>query len=143
MDTHDADSIIAPYAQLEEEPYQWYEKFAKYYLLLGPSRSIRKAWLTWLAIEYPEQLTQKEMRPSAPKGWSDNSRKWEWRKRADLYDAEMYKESLQVVEGARVKLLGAAEEAANTLIMALTSSRLKVAAAKEILDRAGLPFESS
>jgi len=135
----DIDSSISPYEQILDEPDSWYDRFVKYYLALGPSRSLRKAWFAHMRAEMPESYDKRKHRVSADVSWSDASNAWDWRKRAEAYDAEIYAGALSTVEGARLMLLTHAEEAATTLVLALQSSRLKVAAAKEILDRAGLP----
>jgi hypothetical protein len=130
--------------RIEDEPPLWYERFAKYYLMLGPSRSILKAYMQHLAIEHPKQYEEYALRPrqSAATGWSDQARKWNWRIRAEAYDKFQYGEAVMKIAEARETLLRAASLAAQALVANLNNPRLAVAAAKEILDRTGIAAES-
>lgn len=136
--------------QMEGEPWLWYQRFIKYYIPQGPGRSIYKAYETMVATEHPEvaaarrkkkeeegELTTKKSHNVTD--WSKNVGKWFWRERAKAYDRFTMQSALAQVDLARLTLLGAANVAAMALKEALSNERLKVAAAKEILDRAGLP----
>jgi len=130
------------WTQRDGEPWFWFNRFITYFLPLGPGRSIIKAYETMVAAEHPEvaearRRSKKKM--NATGAWSKKARDWDWRDRAKAYDRFAYAEALAEVDKARVTLLESANTAALTLAGALSDGRLKVAAAKEILDRVGLP----
>jgi len=136
----DKDSPHPPYDQQENEPQLWYERFVQYYLLLGPGRTLRKAWLMHLLDAKPDRYEKaSKTRVSADVNWSEKCTEWSWRDRADAYDSEMSQQAMKSVESARTLILEHADKAAEALILALAQPRQRVAAAKEILDRAGIP----
>lgn len=120
----------------EDEPPDSYALFAKYYLPLGLRRSLRAAYRQFLAETEPQRLLSHIVQ-SAPPVWITASRLFEWEKRAAAFDREQMKEAFDSVEEAAVKLRLAAPAAVDALIRELLSPRNAVAAAKEILDRAG------
>lgn len=135
--------ISYPWRQIEDEPWLWYQRFIKYFLPQGPGRSIAKAYEAMVATEHAEvaearrKLGKKKAIPAQM--WSQQARKWDWRNRSKAYDKFTYAEALLEVDKARLTLLANADGAAKALVSALDNERLKVAAAKEILDRVGLP----
>lgn len=142
---YDPDDLTQiPWAIWPEEPEESFNWFANYYLLLGPSRSLRKAFMTWLGENEPEKLEHYLARPgmSSSQTWSKMCKKWNWRQRARDYDRDQLLEARSVVEEARRVLFESANEAALALQTALKDPRMKVAAAKEILNRVGLPSVS-
>lgn len=99
-----------------------------------------RAWLKCIEIEQPERAArQGKNNKNAASQWSEKSREWKWRERADAFDLYNASEYAGVVDQARATLLKSSDEAAKALVANLTNPRLAVAAAKEILDRAGLP----
>lgn len=134
--------ITYAWTQQDGEPYFWFHRFITYFLPLGPGRSIIKAYETMVAAEHPEvaearRRSKKKM--NATGAWSTKARVWGWRDRAKAYDKFAFSEALAEVDKARLTLLESADKAALALVGALSNSRLVVAAAKEILDRVGLP----
>ena len=140
----ETDEMIYPWMYQPDEPPLWYDRFSKYFLPLGPGRTLLKAFLSYLSVEEPRRFAkyQTERRHSAEPGWSKAAGDYQWRERADQYDAFTYSEALFIVEMAKRKLLESSEKAVDALVTALAEGRLKVSAAKEILDRAGLPSTS-
>lgn len=135
--------IEYPWRQMEGEPWFWFQRFIKYFLPLGPGRSLIKAYETMVGVEFPEVAEARRLnepkKKKATNLWSKRAREWNWRERSKAYDKFTYSEALQEVDKARVTLLRSADKAALTLVGALTNARLCVAASKEILDRVGLP----
>jgi len=131
-----------PWSQMEDEPFFWYQRFVKYFLPQGPGRTLLKAYETMVAAEHPDVAKARENSDKAHKAitsWSTKAREWNWRQRAKEFDHFAYRVAQYEVDKARVRLLGAADAAAKALVDALGNARLTVAAAKEILDRVGLP----
>lgn len=136
------DSIDIVWLQEAEEPTLWYRRFMAYYLPLGPSRNLTRAYLKYLTAECPEIAIQKKASRgyiNAAASWSEKAREWHWRMRAEAFDLYTSSENFSYVDKARDILLQGTEAAARALIESLKSPRLAVAAAKEILDRGGLP----
>lgn len=140
-DTTDAETDVVPWLQMEKEPDIWYSRFLKYYVALGPARSLLKAMLACYQAEDPVKYDQmvKNGRQSASGPWGEMSRAWMWRERARAYDGIRYQEAQKVVEQARTTIIENTQKAAQALVDSLANPRLAVAAAKEILDRGGLP----
>ncbi len=128
----------------ENEPEDWHAKFAKYYLPLGPTRTLLKAFTAYLLENYAEDAAAMRMSKmaSAPHSWTIMARDWEWRARAKQYDAFEFGQTAQVVSAARQKIQDLALKAVESLEKALDNPRTQVAAAERILDRAGLPAKS-
>jgi hypothetical protein len=134
--------VETPWFRIDGEPWLWYNRFQEYFLPLGPGRSLPKAFeLMMLKERGKEWLDNKKAnkRFASMNRWTAAAREWEWRERARAYDSFMYKDAQAEVELARLTILNGANKAAQALVSALDNERLKVAAAKEILDRAGLP----
>lgn len=70
--------------QLEGEPNLWYGRFALY-RLLGPKRSLRLA--------HRQEVTKSRQKPQyLPGSWHDASQQWNWRERAEAWDAARLEE---------------------------------------------------
>ena len=134
-------SFEAPWFQMHKEPTQWFERFNKYYLALGPTRTLMGAYLWYIQENDPIHLEEIKQRPprSAGNVWSHKSIEWSWRERARAYDASLYQNAAKVIEEARTKISAATSDAVDALIGALANPRTAVSAAKEILDRGGVP----
>jgi len=128
--TNEEDLTTLPWGQLDGEPEESFHAFDKYYLALGPTRSLLKAFNVYLGLEDPEKLAS--IRASASEKWTHLCKQWRWRERAELFDSYTYQESRAIVEQARQTLLRSSKEAAETLQAALKNPRLQVAAAKEV-----------
>lgn len=132
-----------PWEQMENEPWMWFQRFIKYFLPLGPGRSLYGAYQQMVSIEHPEVMKARaksnKVKPTSITSWGKKAREWDWRERSKAFDRFTYKAAAAQVDNARITLLGSANLAAEALKSALTDPRLRVAAAKEILDRAGLP----
>jgi len=140
----DDDSLSFPWLHMEGEPEDAYRMFKTYYLPLGPSRTLLKAFMAYLTTERPEDALKYMDNPkmSAAPQWSFWASAWSWRARGHAHDEMTYRGAQLAVAEAREKLLASAGQAADALILSLTNPRLAVAAAKEILDRVGLPAAS-
>ena len=125
---------VAPYDQLPDEPDEWYERFLTYFVALGQSRSLRKAYLLHNNLLGDDAVNA----PHATK-WSEAAKKFNWKRRSAAYDQEMQVEVMRQVEQARNDLMSASPDAVKALVTALTKPRERVPSAKAILDRAGLP----
>jgi len=134
--------IVAPWLQVDDEPIMWYRRFMMYYLPLGPNRNLTRAYFKWLETEKPEQAAKMKATRAfvnTSRNWSVQARTWKWRERAEAFDLHCSSEIFGYVDQARETLMKSANEAAEALVSNLTSPRLGVSAAKEILDRVGLP----
>lgn len=138
------EDLVIPWLQMDGEPQDAYNLFSKYYLALGPSRTLLKAYMTWLKMEHPDKAEKYALTPknSATIEWSHYARAWSWRARAQIFDEVTFRNAQHVVAEARTELLSHAADAARALVAKLIDPRLGVAAAKEILDRVGLPAAS-
>jgi hypothetical protein len=125
---------IAPYDQLPDEPYDWYERFLTYFVALGQARSLRKAYLL-----HNNLLAEEAVNAPPANDWNLAAKKYHWKRRAAAYDAEMAVEVARQVEQARMDLQNASVKAVEALVKSLNTGRTRVAGAKAILDRAGLP----
>lgn len=134
--------ISVPWIQMDDEPDMWYRRFMMYYLTLGPTRNLTRAFIKYLETEQPDAATLVRADSkfvNISRAWSSTARQWKWRERAEAFDLHSSTEIFAYVDRARDTLLKNADEAAQALVKNLTNPRLAVAAAKEILDRAGLP----
>lgn len=133
--------IANPWTQMVDEPDEWYDKFTTYYLAMGYGRTLTKAFEQYVLAEHPEKKDVVLVRGThtAPSSWSVMSNRYNWRKRAQAWDAERAKDLASTVTEARTLLQETTVEAVMTLRKALTNPRTAVAAAKEILDRGGVP----
>ena len=132
------------YEQLESEPLHWYEVFKRYYMLTGLSRSVRKAYVQFLENEKPgsDQLsraTRDKIGSRTGHYWYDIALKYFWKERANAWDQERTEEFKKEVQEARILLMALTPDAVDALAGALKLPRSQVQAAKEILDRAGIP----
>lgn len=135
-----SEKIEIPWLQMEGEPDQWYRMFMAYYLTLGPSRNLTRAYLRCMEKERPHKKQVTEgTNLSVMVEWSEAARLWKWRNRAEAFDLHSSSENFLYVDKARDILIQGTVKAAETLIAALDVPRTAVAAAKEILDRGGLP----
>ena len=136
-----------PWTQQDEEPGMWFQRFVRYFLPLGPGRSLYGAYQLMMESEFPSVAKARKekykdnpgAKPQQITSWGKQARIWKWHERSKAFDRFTYKAAQAMVDQARITLLGSAEKAAQALVGALTNPRLQVAAAKEILDRAGLP----
>lgn len=119
------------------EPDRWYGRFERFFLMQGPSRSLQAAYRMWVASDNRE-LGLKGKRDIA-NNWKINCLAFRWRERAAAYDGYINHLIMKKVEASRRRLQDAAPLAVDALVNALTDTRSRVPAAKEILDRAGLP----
>jgi len=126
-----------PWWQREDETDEWYNRFERFYLMAGPSRSLQAAYRMYVISE-GGTVGNKGMK-DVINSWVEESRLHDWRGRSQAYDGEINHLILKRVEAARRRLQDAAPSAVQALITALDDPRHRVAAAKEILDRAGLP----
>lgn len=130
-----------PWLQQENEPDNWYRRFVKYYLNLGHGRTLLKAMSLFLQTEHPERYARflENPRQSASAEWSTTASAWQWRERARIYDMASMQEAMEKVGEARKILIESTPKAAKALVESLENPRTRVNAAKEILDRGGLP----
>jgi len=126
------------WTRMEDEDLIWYERFIRFYLPLGTTRTLFQAYKLMLSIEDPEKLDSIDNKNSnTPAEWSKMADKYHWLERAMAYDEKMYSDG-GAVELAREFIKNSSFKAAQTLEAALNNPRLMVAAAKEILDRSGV-----
>lgn len=135
-----------PWQRQEGEPVLWFDRFTRYFLVLGPARNLARAYQTFLSIENPRLLTgEDEDGPTeiiTPGTWSKAADDYDWVRRAEAYDVLFFSAGgAQAL--AREKIQNLTLKAANTLEIFLEHPRLGVQAAKEILDRGGLPSTSA
>jgi len=134
--------------RMDDEPWLWFQRFTNYFLPLGPGRTMLGAYTAMVNVEQPaiadarkkkKEADPKHRTPNGVSFWSKAALEWHWRERSKAFDNFAYKGAQAHVELARLTLLESSNKAAEALVAALSNERLKVAAAKEILDRAGLP----
>jgi len=130
-----------PWTQEVNEPDAWYDKFVKYFIPLGVTRNLLSAYIEYIKDTSPDKaILMAARRPmSAPNEWTEAAGEWSWRKRALAYDADQVKDLASVLQQARQEVQEATLEAVRTLRAALKNPKTAVPAAKEILDRGGLP----
>ena len=131
-----------PWMQAADEPDEWYDKFITFYVPLGPTRTLSRAFEKFATanatVEQMVLLTTKRI-IIAPNSWAKASGEYNWRKRAISYDAEQVKGIASTISQARQELQEATLDAVQALKKALNNPKTAVVAAKEILDRGGLP----
>ena len=87
-----------PWDQQPDEPDKWYGRF-KVYLQLGPTRSVR-------ATAHASGMQARNLPYGEGGPWSEISRKWHWRQRANAWDVHQ-RELLAVSErNTRLALRG-------------------------------------
>ena len=137
-----------PWEQMDGEPQLWYRRFTSYFLVSGPGRTLYGAYELMVSTEFPSVAKARKIAAAKPDAkpraqaitsWGKVAKTWRWRERSMAFDRFTYKAASAQVDRARITLLGSANKAAEALVSALSNPRLQVAAAKEILDRAGLP----
>lgn len=137
-----SETIDIVWLQQDEESDLWYRRFMAYYLPLGPSRNLTRAYVKYMSVEKPESATVAKAAQghvNIVSSWHEHAHLWHWRERAEAFDLYNAGENFSYVDKARDILMQGTEAAAKALIDSLKSPRLAVAAAKEILDRGGLP----
>jgi len=78
---------------LEGEPLAWYHRFMKYYLAQpSGTRGIRQAIYNFAEAENVE-ITDKNLHGIELK-WHKIAKDWEWEKRAEAYDYEIYRQRM-------------------------------------------------
>lgn len=135
MDTPQETNV---WERLQGEPERWHTIFVKYYLAQGPGRSLRVAYLNFIRDTRPDVDTFL-LSSKTPYPWVNVALKWQWFDRAKAWETEQSRLAMASVEHASRKLRELSLRAVETLELNLLSTRLGVQAAKEILDRAGLP----
>lgn len=134
-------SDVPPWGQRPDEGAREFNFFYKYYLPLGFSRSLRKAYLLYLSEVEPDKVVvaQKEGKwLDATAEWRMIANEYDWKGRANAFDKEAMAEAIQAVEDAAKKIRMAAPQAVDALIDNLKNPRNGVAAANSLLDRAGV-----
>ena len=121
------------------EPVRWYDIFVRYYLASGLSRTVRVAFLAYVKDTKPEAFMEAQSRRGAPGQWMTMADRWHWRERAAAWEQSQTDLAMATIEQAARKLRLLTVNAVDALEIYLTSQRLGVQAAKEILDRGGLP----
>jgi len=137
----DETEFANPWTQRIDEPDVWYDRFTKYFVPLGITRNLLSAYIEYVKDTSPDKAVLMAVRRpiSAPNDWTDMAGEWDWRKRALAYDANQVKDLSTVLQQARQEVQEATLEAVRTLRAALRNPKTAVPAAKEILDRGGLP----
>ena len=132
---------VPPWGQRPDEGAREFNFFYKYYLPLGFSRSLRKAYLLYLMEVEPERVAAAERDGQyiqVPPEWNIASNEYDWKGRVNAFDKEAMAEAIQAVEEAAKRIRLAAPGAVDTLIDNLKNPRNGVAAANSLLDRAGV-----
>src|SRR3989337_190304 len=96
-----------PWNQQENEPNESFYWFEKFFLMLGPTRTLDRAYKAYNAIEKPD-IEDTSVRPNG--SWIDACETYNWRQRADAFDAKLFNED-GAVELARSRLRRATLEA--------------------------------
>jgi hypothetical protein len=78
--------------QREEEPKIWYERFS-IFRLIGPGRSIAKAYRKWRLLTKGEITTK-----YTSNNWYDVAREWHWEERASAWDDVVREEQEDVAQ---------------------------------------------
>src|SRR4030042_558968 len=124
--------------QLPNEPDAWYYKFLKYFVNAGAGRSVAAAYRDYCRIEHPNRLDDND-RVNTPRIWAAMAKQYGWRERSSEYDRQYAKLTVDSVALAIEILRDAAPDAAVALVTSLDSPKTRVSAAREILDRVGVP----
>jgi len=72
-----------PWDRLAREPIRWYARFEQYFRPLGPNRTLLGAYNAWRTVERERPPTN-----TVAQAWSKAAKEWEWRLRAELWDAQ-------------------------------------------------------
>ena len=126
----------AEWLPLEGETELWHQRFVRYYLSQGLNRTVAGAYRVFCRAEGREL---KYSTHGCPTNWTDMARLHEWPERARAYDRHVSAIVNDQITRASLLLKLIAPEAVIALRMGLQSPRNSVNAAREILDRAGLP----
>lgn len=89
---------MEPWDQQPNEPNEWYYRF-RLFVMLGPSRSINKAYLDWageLGEEVPDDLQ------GPPAQWRKEARQYNWESRAAAFDKYQLDKRMEALEARRV-----------------------------------------
>ena len=121
-----------------EEPEEDYKKFSEYYLPMGFRRTIRGAFAASI-IDGNKEGAARLGKADAGKKWYQLAQEWSWEARARAYDEYMVADAVTAVKQAQLDLRLATVDAVEALKKNLVNPRLAVSAAKEILDRGGIP----
>ena len=78
-----------PWMFQDTDDVEWYDRFMKYYLVLGPARNILKAYRMFLEAEKPNRAIEFARRPNvvATRDWSTAAREYDWLERSAAFDA--------------------------------------------------------
>jgi hypothetical protein len=138
----DENQDIRPWDQKEGEPERWYHIFVRYYLGSGFRRSVRQAWLAFVKENDGDEVYKEVLHDHPPADWYSMATRWQWYDRAEAWEDEQTELSMAAVSESATLLRLATVDAVKALILALRSDKYAVQAAKEILDRGGLPSTS-
>lgn len=83
------------------EPNLWYDRFTDF-RLMGPERSLLGLYRQWLKDKGRER---QKLPTRAPQVWHDTAERWDWRRRAELWDAENRRLRIEEEEEARREML--------------------------------------
>ncbi len=112
-----------PWHRLPGEPSRWFQRFERF-RLLGPGRSMRKAWLA----ESPEG----PKRSDVPNAWKVAVETWDWRARAEAWDqaeAKAWEESRkQQIDRRRRAVFAAEWSEASSMLEAAAALRAEALA---------------
>jgi hypothetical protein len=134
------ETVLQPWDQQPDEPDEMYRLFVNYYLAVGFARTLRRAYSFFLASD--SEPGRRRLFTRVPDKWQEAFEDWKWFERAKAYDDEELKEARAQVRQAQLDLQMKTVEAVQALIRQLDSPRNAVSAAKEILDRGGIPARS-
>lgn len=110
------------YERQDGEPANWYARYLIYRGLEAATRSLHSAYVSYMAKagKSPRKPSQSVEVPGA---WKENADKWQWKRRAEAYDAKMQAEA--EARAARLREIEAAEiEAIMTSGYALMHNRI-------------------
>lgn len=124
--------------QLSGETDAWYFKFLRFFVNVGAGRSVAGAYREYCKSEHPQRLDE-DGKVHTPRVWAAMAKQFNWRERASDYDRQHTFLAVDSVALALEILRDIAPDAALALVEALDNPKTKVAAAREILDRAGVP----
>ena len=82
------------------EPPNWFERFDRYYRSLGPGRTLTAAY----QIHYKDIHGKLPSRAGVIDSWNEESKKWEWKTRAEAWDAKVRQEMLRAEEEELVEM---------------------------------------
>jgi hypothetical protein len=103
------DKGVQPWDRQPGEPALWYNRFDTLYRPLGPERSLLAAYNTWRVQKGKERRSG-----GIGRAWTRNAQRWNWRERAEAWDAAQREQLLaeeaeerRVDRQQRIKLLKA------------------------------------